>query len=214
MRGTSNHQISFENDLQNGEKHGDQTSNIQPSPSSFDPLRKMSPTPIKFNSIQPFKAVRDNWSSLKPYHDNYLTTISLATVLTAFIGTVGMIIKHGFKMPRLHPMMEVEELEPSIPQHPNEYVSEKDLAEAKLFEFEQEQRWEMAMEEHQRQETRAKEAEKQMENVKEVGRIVAKGSADLNIKAAEKKFQETTEGAVDNAMDVLDDEGSFDVESE
>src|SRR5436190_15058292 len=92
----------------------------------------MAPTPINFKTIQPFHAVRDNWSSIKPYHDNYVTTISLATVLTAFLGTVSMIIKHGFKMPRLHPTMEVEELNPSW-THPNEYVSENDLTAAKLF---------------------------------------------------------------------------------
>ena len=175
----------------------------------------MSPTPINFNSIQPFKAVRDNWSSLKPYHDNYVTTISLATVFTAFIGTVGLIVKHGFKMPRLHHMMEVEELEPSIPQHPNEYVSEKDLAEAKLFEFEQEQRWEIAREEHQRQqEARAREQKYRMESVDNGGSIVAKRLEDPNTKAAEEKFRETAEGAVENAMDVLDDEGAFDITSE
>src|SRR5216110_3441805 len=105
------------NDAPNGEICDDQTSIEHPSlPPAPNTTLKMPPTPINVNSIQPFKAVLDNWSSLKPYHDNYLTTISLATVLTAFIGTMGMIVKHGFKIPRLHPMMEVEELEPSVPR--------------------------------------------------------------------------------------------------
>ena len=42
-------------------------------------------------------------------------------------------------------MMEVDDLQPTL-THPNEYVSVQDLAEAKLFEFEQHQRWEMAVE--------------------------------------------------------------------
>ena len=139
----------------------------------------------------------------------------MATVFTAFLGTVGLIVKHGFKMPRLHRTMEVEELEPSIPQHPNEYVSERDLVEAKLFEFEQEQRWEIAKEEYQQQEeARAREQENRMETINEGGRIVAKGSEDPNTKAAEEKFQETAEGAVENVMDILNDEGAFDVTSE
>src|SRR5208282_2659070 len=105
----------------------------------------MAPAPLNFNSIQPFKAVRDNWSSIKPYHDNYLTTISLATVLTAFLGTVSLIVKHGFKFPRLHPTMEVEDLQPSM-EHPNEFVSLKDLTEAKFFDFKVKQWGEIAQE--------------------------------------------------------------------
>jgi hypothetical protein len=86
----------------------------------------MVPTPVEWNSLKPFKAARDNWSSLQPYHDNIATTISFATILTAFIGTASLMIKHGFKFPRLHPSMEVEELEPS-PEllHPNEYITEE-----------------------------------------------------------------------------------------
>jgi hypothetical protein len=171
----------------------------------------MSPTPINFDSIQPFKAVRDHWSSLKPYHDNYLTTITLATVFTTFISTVKSIINHGFKMPRLHRIMEVEELEPSIPQHPNEYVSEKDLAEAKLFEFEQEQRWEMAREEYQRQEARAREQKNRAEPVNKSESIVEE---ELEDKAAEENFQRTAERTVENTMDVLDDGKAFNVTSE
>jgi hypothetical protein len=94
----------------------------------------MAPTP-SLNSLQPFKSVRDNWTSIKPYHDNYLSTISFANVITAFLGTLSMVITHGLKMPRLHPMMEVDDLEPSQ-EHPDEYVTDEDLTNAKLYEFE------------------------------------------------------------------------------
>lgn len=66
-------------------------------------------------------------------------------------------------MPRLHPTMEVEELQPSR-QHPNEYVTEQDLAEAKLFEFEMEQRWRLTQEEEQRRLGEEKEKEAQKED--------------------------------------------------
>jgi hypothetical protein len=125
----------------------------------------MAPTPLNFNSIQPFKAVRDNWSSIKPYHDNYLSTISLATVLTAFLGTVSLIVKHGFKFPRLHPIMEVEELQPSR-EHPNEFVTLKDLTEAKVFEFKVEQWKKMAQEAEER---RLEEARRLSQEQKQKG---------------------------------------------
>lgn len=157
----------------------------------------MAPTPIDFKGIQPFRAVRENWSSLKPYHDNYITTISFATVLTAFLGTVSLIVKHGFKFPRLHPMIDVEELHPS-PEltHPNEYITEQDLAEAKLFEFEQEELLRMAWEEE--------EIRRKLEELKE----------SETSKAAEEEFKQTAEAGLENAMDILDDEGAFEAKPE
>jgi hypothetical protein len=152
----------------------------------------MAPTPVNLKELQPFKAVRDNWSTIKPYHDNYITTISFATVLTAFLGTVSLIIKHGLTMPRLHPTMDADELKPSPHlDHPNEYISEQDLGEAKAFEFEQAYRWEMAIQEAERW---AQQQEKSKQTTQ----------------AAEEGFKETAEAGVENAMDILDDElGAF-----
>jgi hypothetical protein len=170
----------------------------------------MVPTPVNWNSIQPFKAVRDNWSSLQPYHDNIVTTISFATILTAFIGTASVMIKHGFKFPRLHPSMEVEELEPS-PEllHPNEYITEEALTEVKVFEFAMEDKWRKAKEQWESQERKTEE---------ELGSGVVDGDAnDENSEtreAAEEVFQETAETGVDNAMDNLDDAGAFDIQTE
>ena len=91
--------------------------------------------PITLTSLQPFKTVHENWSSIKPYYENYMTTISFASVLMAFLGTLSMMVKHGLKIPRLHPMMETVDLDVSH-EHPNEYITEEDLINAKLFEFE------------------------------------------------------------------------------
>jgi hypothetical protein len=142
----------------------------------------MPPTPLDFSGVQPFKAVRDNWTALKPYHDNYVTTISFATVTAAFLGTLSMIIKHGFKMPRLLPIMEVDELDPSH-EHPNEYINVEDLAEAKLFEFEQDERAAISREhaEEMRKiwEQRKKESEtaKESKNMEPEGENEAEGPA-------------------------------------
>jgi len=154
----------------------------------------MVPIPIDFKELQPFKVVRQNWSSLKPYHDNYITTISFATVLTAFLGTVSLMVKHGFKMPRLHPMIDIDEMEPSPGlSHPNEYISERELVEVKAFEFEQAVKWEMIIEEAERL---AMAEEKEIK------------AADV----AEEQFKESTEAGLENAMDILNDEGVFEVE--
>src|ERR1700694_5553647 len=135
----------------------------------------MPPTPIDLSGLPPFKLVRDNWGTIKPYHDNYLTTISFATVTAAFLGTLSLIIKHGFKFPRLHPKMEVEELEPSF-EHPNEYVKVEDLAEAKLFEFERNERAKLALEEAEEWDRLTEERRKEME-----GDIKLGGEEDPNI---------------------------------
>ena len=98
----------------------------------------MPPTPINFNGVQPFKAVRDNWYSVKPYYDNYINTISIATIFMTFLGSLSLVIKHGFTFPRVHPMMvDVEDLEPSR-EHANEFLKEKDLLEVKIWELEDE----------------------------------------------------------------------------
>jgi len=152
----------------------------------------MAPTPVSFKELQPFKAIRENWSTLKPCHDNYVTTISFTTLLTAFLGTVSLMVKHGLKMPRLRSEMDIDELQPSSHlNHPNEYVTEQDLAEAKVFEFELVHRWDMALREAERQ-------KKEQEEMRPEG-----------TEALEDEFKETAEGGVENAMDILDDEGAF-----
>lgn len=164
--------------------------------------------PISFKSLQPFKAVRDNWSTLKPYHDNYVDTISLFTVFTAFLGTISLMVTHGFKMPRLHPTMEVEELQPSI-LHPNEYVTEQDLTEARLFEFEQEQRLRMVLEnerERQDQEARRNRGKEETMN-KEMSE-----TKDLNEEDA-KNHRKTTETTARNEKDVLNDDEAIEEDS-
>ena len=158
----------------------------------------MAPTPIKLKTIQPFQAVRDNWSSIKPYHDNYVTTISLATVITAFLGTVSLIVKHGFKMPRLHPIMEVEELQPSI-VHPNEYVSENDLAAAKLFEFEMGQ---IAEEKERQRLYKAKQAAKEKEGQKERENV----GGDSVTRVSDDDFHKNLVRAVANSVESLETE--------
>jgi|SRR5271156_105476 len=100
----------------------------------------MAPVPrFDWENLQPFKAIEGNWETIKPYYDNSMAILGFGTVLTAFMATLSTIIKHGFKMPRLHPIIRVEELKPSW-SHPNEYVSEQDLADAMLYEFTMAQR--------------------------------------------------------------------------
>ena len=168
----------------------------------------MVPTPVDFNSLQPFKAIRDNWSSLKPYHDNYIASVSFATILTAFLGTISLVIKHGFKMPRLHPSMEVEELQPTI-KHPNQFISEQDLLDAKLFEFERRQQLEAWLESEdwlRELDVKAKTMGKEIKD--------EPGHKHPNVQAAEEEFRETAEGVVENAMDILENQGACDAESE
>jgi hypothetical protein len=168
----------------------------------------MVPTPIDWNSLQPFKAVRDNWSSLQPYHDNMAATISFATILTAFIGTASLMIKHGFKFPRLHPSMEVEDLEPS-PEllHPNEYITEEQLTEVKVFEMGMEDKWRRAKEQWELQKGKTEEIKIKPEEGD-------RNDGSSETKAAEEAFQETADTGVGNAMGNLDDEGAFDIQTE
>ena len=167
----------------------------------------MSPTPIKSKAIQPFQAVRDNWSSIKPYHNNYVKTISLATVFTAFLGTVSMIVQHGFKMPRIHPKMEVEELGPSI-THPNEYVSEKDLAAVKLFEIEMEQLELIAQEkEHQQRLEEAKKTAKEKKGQKVV-------KTEPLMRVPDDTVHKNVGPAVANTIDNLEQKGPFEIEKD
>jgi hypothetical protein len=174
----------------------------------------MAPTPVNLGSLQPFATIRDNWGSLKPYHDNYIRTVSLASVLTGFLGTLALIIKHGFTFPILHPKM-AEDIEPSDHlSHPNEYVSEEDLVEARLFELEQQERWriaeELEREEQQRREQAAQEKQEQEEGVQ----IQQGEREDPVTMEAEEGLQEQLQDGADNALDILDDEGEFDVNSD
>jgi hypothetical protein len=169
----------------------------------------MVPTPIDWNSLQPFKTLRDNWSALQPYHDNIATTISFATILTAFIGTASLMIKHGFKFPRLHPSMEVEDLEPS-PEllHPNEYITEEELTKVKVFEFAMDDKWRRAKEQWESQEGKIDEG---------IEVEVAEGDEhdeSSETRAAEEASQDTVEMGVGNAMDNLDDDAAFESHTE
>jgi hypothetical protein len=162
------------------------------------------PTPLDFSELQPFKTVRDNWAALKPYHDNYITTISFMTVATAFLGTVGLMVKHGFKFPRLHPAMEVEEL-PSSLEHENQYIGLDDLIELKIYEFEErESRW---------RDMEPLEGPEQEDAEKERGENEIPG-VPSDTKMAEDNFKETSAAGMENAMDMLDEEGIFDAESD
>jgi hypothetical protein len=172
----------------------------------------MAPTPVKFGSLQPFATIRDNWGSVKLYHDNYIRTVSLASVLTGFLGTLALIIKHGFKFPILHPKM-AEDIEPSDHlSHPNEYVSEEDLVEARLFELEQEERWRIA-EELEREEQRKKEQEEEEQRKQKAvdgAQTQDEEGEDPVTIEAEEGLQEQLQDGVENALDILDDEGEFD----
>jgi hypothetical protein len=174
----------------------------------------MAPTAIDFSGVQPFKTIQDNWSPIHPFHDNYITTISFATIAAAFLGTVSLIIKHGFKMPRLHSSMESGELKPSY-DHPNEYVKVEDLAESKLFEFEQRERETMAWEEAEAWKKLIEERRKEMEgDLPAIDHELGNGCEweDPDAEAAEERFHKDTEVGVENAMDILDDEGVFDAD--
>ena len=177
----------------------------------------MPPTPLTFKSLQPFSAVRENWSSLKPYHDNYFRTVSFLSVLTGFVGTLALIIKHGFKFPILHPMM-AEDIEPEKHlEHPNEYMTEEDLVEARLFEFEQEERWRLAKEEMERKEKQEKgEHREEEEDPRKEGQGDGEGQyeEDPVTREAEEGLQEQLQDGAENAMDAMDDEDMFDVFSD
>jgi hypothetical protein len=66
----------------------------------------------------------------------------------AFVGMIQQLIDHGFTFPRIHPDLDIEELQPSF-EHPNEYITADELAAAKAYEIEEEQRWEDIMREPQ-----------------------------------------------------------------
>jgi len=100
----------------------------------------MAPIPIKsFRSLQPFATVRENWGTVQPYVSNYITTVSFGVICMNFLAIIPQIIAHGFTFPRLHPALDFEDLEPSE-EHPNEYVSPQELAEARIAEIEEEMR--------------------------------------------------------------------------
>ena len=87
----------------------------------------------------------------------------------------------------------MDEIQPSSHlDHPNEYVTEEDLAEAKVFEFELVHRWDMAL----------REAERQRKELEEKKKLEV-------TEAVETEFKETAEAGVENAIDILDDEGTF-----
>lgn len=160
----------------------------------------MPPAPLSFESLQPFKTIRDNWSTLRPYYDNYMATISFTTILTAFLGTISLMVKHGFKFPRLHSDMDVEELQPRG-RHPNQFISEDDLLDVKLFEFERLQVLEAWLENEQwMKELREKVKPESGEDRDELDQS--------NPKAAEE-LDSTAELDIKSEMDILDDQNSF-----
>jgi hypothetical protein len=95
----------------------------------------MTPIPL-----EPFGTVRQHWGTIKPYYKNYLTSINLGNILMAFVGVIEQVIHHGFTFPRMHPAIEVEELEPSL-EHPNEFISTDELAQARACQVEGEVNW-------------------------------------------------------------------------
>lgn len=115
--------------------------------------------------------------------------------------------------------MMAEDIEPEKHlEHPNEYVTEEDLVEAKLFEFEQEEKWRIAQEEMEGQQ-QEKERQQEQEGPTRVDtgegeQIVEEAevrSEDPVTKEAEEGLQEQLQDAAENAMDVLDDEDMFEV---
>lgn len=63
-----------------------------------------------------------------------------------FFSIIQQLIHHGFKFPRLHPDMEVEELSPSF-EHPNEFITAEELAAAKIHAIEEQEKWEQSVRE-------------------------------------------------------------------
>jgi len=173
----------------------------------------MPPAPLSFESLQPFKTIRDNWSTIRPYYDNYMTTISFTTILTAFLGTISLIVKHGFKFPRLHPDMDVEELQPRG-RHPNQFISEDALLDVKLFEFERSQALEAWLEHEQwmkelREKAKPERGEDRDEN--SFDNIRENDLEKSNAKAAEEELDGPLKPGIKNDMDILDDNDSFDL---
>lgn len=100
----------------------------------------MTPIPL-----EPFGTVRQHWEAIQPYYKNYLTSINFGNILLAFVGVVEQAIHHGFTFPRMHPAIEVDELEPSF-EHPNEYISTDELAQARACQVEEEENWRQVLE--------------------------------------------------------------------
>jgi len=100
----------------------------------------MSPVRIDLHQLQPFKAVRENWYNVRPYYTNYMTAISFGSTLMSFLAIIEQIVGHGFKFPRLHPEIEVEELTPSF-VHMNEFISAEELTGARVSEIEEWGKW-------------------------------------------------------------------------
>jgi hypothetical protein len=143
--------------------------------------------PLTPSTLEPFHAIRQNWPTLKPYYEAYLTTISLASVLTAFLGTLSLILKHGLTLPVIHPLMlDLSDLSPSRGlTHPNEYISVEELAKAKAVE------WGMS----------AKEAV-EMNDGHNVGNVT------------EQEFKDAILEGLSTAMDNLAEEGVFNATKE
>jgi hypothetical protein len=95
---------------------------------------------------KPFQTVRNNWSTLKPYYANCLTSINFGNIPMAFVAIVRQVIDHGFKFPRFHPAIEVEELKPSF-ESLNEFVSVEELAAARITQIEEAEAWDRLMQE-------------------------------------------------------------------
>ena len=97
----------------------------------------MTPVSMDLKTLgKPFNTVRDNWGTVQPYYINYLTSITFGNILMTFVAVIQEVIHHGFKFPRVHPAIEVEELKPSF-EHPNEFVSAEELAAARVTEIEE-----------------------------------------------------------------------------
>ena len=114
-----------------------------------------------------------------------------------------------------------EDIEPSKDlEHPNEYVSEEDLVEAKLFEFNQEEM------ERQAQEEREQQGVEEVDQARDKGEWVGgtigeevweqeqEPKEDPVMMKAEEGLQGQLQDGVENALDVLDDENMFDVTSD
>ena len=144
---TSNVHVASHDCLADGSRRSDwdhDLSQISPADRQisldFALSSRMAPVRIDLHQLQPFKAVRENWCNVRPYYINYVTAINFGNILTSFIAIVEQIVSHGFKFPRLHPELEVEELTLSF-EHPNEIISAEELTAAQVFEIEEWERW-------------------------------------------------------------------------
>jgi hypothetical protein len=107
----------------------------------------MSPLPVDLSQMEkPFQKVRNSWGVIKPYYTNYLTSINFGNILMAFVAIVQQVIDHGFKFPRVHPAIEVEELKPSF-ESLTECISVEELAAARITQIEEAEAWDRLMQE-------------------------------------------------------------------